>query len=291
MPLPRRHLLALIGVVSLGGCSPDPTIHGDPERALVPPEPTQAPAVAELAAALTRVQQSIGNEPDPWRGAASAQVGAWLERLRLADPLGEGEPAFPAPSAAASEELSPALAAATDAARRAVDAATGQAARLFQLSILAGVTGLSNPALAPVADDAAPARFADVANGEALTATLTRVLALQQGLERGLGLLGRDDPLKAQAAQRRGEVRFLRNRITAAIGADRPLQDAHYELPAFDATTFSTAWAGLELTVLHGLLGLAATDGGWVDVAVEQVAKAQAIGGQLPTWPGWVRSA
>lgn len=287
MPLDRRQLLTVLGIASLAGCAPDPTIHGDPAH-VAPAEPTQGPAVVELATALAGLQRAIGDEPDPWRGAATAQVEEWGERLRLLEPLEGGDPHFPAPTAGTTEGLAEALTATTTAALRAAESAEGQAMRLLHLSILAGATGLGNTALPPVTDGAAPARFVDVPTSQVLPVTLSHVLALLQGLERGLGLLGRDAPAKEQVATRRGEVRLLRNRITEAIGSNRPLQDAHYELPPIDATTFGPVWAGLELAVLGGLLGLAATQDSWVDPAVSQVSKAQAAGAQLPTWPGWV---
>ena len=291
MPLHRRHLLTVIGIASLSGCAPDPTVHLAPTSTAAPSEPTQAPQVAELVAALVTLQQSITNAQDPWRSAASEQVTAWTEQLRRIEPLRQEEPHFPLPSPGVAEDLNQALTGTTVAARQAVDKASGQANRLLQLSILAGLTGLADPGHAPSPGGAGPVQFTDVPPSQVLPAVLSHVLTLLQGLERGIGVLDREDPLSTQATQRRDEVRFLRNHLTAAIGADRPQQDAHYELPTIDPTTFRVVWSGLELAVLGGLLGLAAADDTWRDPAIAQVTKVQAAGGQLPTWPGWDHSA
>lgn len=287
MPLCRRQLLAVIGISALTGCVPDPTIHGGPAAAVLP-EPTQPPVLEDLAAGLATVVQALSGEELAWREAAIQQLNAFLTRLRQVDPLSDDEPVFPE-AVPATMELPQALSTAVDAASSALGEASGQAMRLFQLSILAAVTGLSNPTtLPPRTEGAAPAHFVDVPVPQATAAALSHVLALQQGLERGLGVLPKQDPQVAVLTGRWDEVRFLRNRLTDSLGADRPRQDAHYQLPEIpDATGFATAWAVLEVAVLDALLRMAATDAVWLDPALAQVSKAQAAGGQLPLWPGW----
>lgn len=290
MRLPRRRLLAVLGVCIVSACVPDPTIHGVPTAATPSPEPTQPAHAADLSTRLVEVLAALPGQPEPFVSAATAQVGAWLGRLRRVDPLTPGEPFFPEPAAPSPREFPEAIHAAAEAATRCVAASSNQPERLFHLSILAGCTGLTNTTPAPLPREAEPTPFADVAPADLATRALTHVWALLQGIERGLGVLAKDDPLRDGVLARREEVRFLRNELLAALGNQRPLQDAHYSFPTVaDADSFRNTWATLELAVLEALMALAAaTPDPWRERMTAQVGRTQAAGGALPTWPGWV---
>lgn len=290
MRLPRRRLLAVLGVCTVSACVPDPTIHGVPTAASPSPEPTQPSHVADLTVRLVGVLAALPGQPDPFASGATAQVQAWLGRLRRLDPLTAGEPFFPEPTAPSPGDLSEAIAAAVAAASRCVEASGTQPERLLHLSILAGSTGLANTSLAPSPREAEPAPFEEMAQDELATRALTHVWALLQGIERGLGVIATDDPLRDGVLARREEVRFLRNEFLTTLGTRRPLQDAHYEFPAVvDADSFRSTWVTLELAVLDAVTALAAaTPDPWRDRMTAQVGKVQAAGGGLPTWPGWV---
>ncbi len=284
----RRLFLAGGSLGLLAACTPDPTVHGGPAAPPAPPEPTQPPEVISLVNALSALVPVATAAGDPWGAAAAVQVGEWLARLRQVDPLADAKPHFPETSPSPAADLATALTRATEAARAAVDASQVQPERLLRQSILAGLTGFANQGAVPGATGVRPSSFPDVADDAAAQAAITRIWALQQGVEKGIGIVAKDDPLAATLLARRDEVRALRGKVLESFAANRPLQDAHYELPAItDATTAAAAWARLELAVLDALLVLAAVTRSWLEDALAQVAKVQASGGQLPTWPGW----
>ena len=114
-----------------------------------------------------------------------------------------------------------------------------------------------------------------------------------QALEKGLGLTPPKDSQHAVLLARHTELKDLRDRLIAVLGTDRPRQDGHYELPSItDAASLQAAQTVLELKLLDGLAGAVAAAGekDWLNEALAQVPRVQALGGKLPAWPGWVHS-
>ena len=114
-----------------------------------------------------------------------------------------------------------------------------------------------------------------------------------QALEKGLGITPSKESQHDVLVTRHTELKDLRDRLIAALGTERPRQDGHYELPAItDTASLQNAQAGLELKLLDGLAGAvsAAGEKDWLNEALAQVPRVQALGGQLPAWPGWVNS-
>lgn len=257
--------------------------------------------MSALSAAVTELDGVISGQTDPWRTAALAQTSAWQARLMAADPLVGGEPVFPqsSPSPSSSQSSGPGTDLATaaqpvvDAATKALEGTQDQPMRLLHLSVLLATKGLTNPQALPGEATSEPYRYPDVTDKNALAAALTHVWALLQALEKGLGVIPSKDPQHAVLLERHTELKRLRDRLIAALGEDRPRQDGNYELPAItDVATAQAAQAGLELKLLDGLAGAVAATGEkeWLDEAIAQVPRVQALGGQLPAWPGWVNS-
>lgn len=268
---------------------------------ILSPKPTQDPGVSMLSSAVTELSGAVSRQSDPWRAAALAQTSAWQGRLLATDPLVGGEPVFPeaspSPSASQSGDPGAGLTAATqlvmDAAAKALREARDQPMRLLHLSVLLAAKGLTNPAALPDEATSEPYQYQDITDKIALGTALTHVWALLQALEKGLGVIPQKDPQHAVLLARHTELKDLRDRLIAALGTDRPRQDGHYELPAItDAASLQAAQAGLELKLLDGLAGAvsAAGEKDWLDEALAQVPRVQALGGRLPAWPGWVNS-
>lgn len=298
MPLTRRHLFAGLGALAFTACAPEPMVDDLP---ILSPKPTQDPGVSMLSSAVTELSGAVSRQSDPWRAAALAQTSAWQRRLLATDPLVGGEPVFPeaspSPSASQSGDPGAGLTAATqlvmDAAAKALREARDQPMRLLHLSVLLAAKGLTNPAALPAEATSEPYQYQDITDKIALGTALTHVWALLQALEKGLGVIPQKDPQHAVLLARHTELKDLRDRLIAALGTDRPRQDGHYELPAItDAASLQAAQAGLELKLLDGLAGAvsAAGEKDWLDEALAQVPRVQALGGRLPAWPGWVNS-
>ena len=298
MPLTRRHLFAGLGALAFTACAPEPMVDDLP---ILSPKPTQDPGVSMLSSAVTELSGAVSRQSDPWRAAALAQTSAWQGRLLATDPLVGGEPVFPeaspSPSASQSGDPGAGLTAATqlvmDAAAKALREARDQPMRLLHLSVLLAAKGLTNPAALPGEATSEPYQYQDIPDKTALGTALTHVWALLQALEKGLGVIPQKDPQHAVLLARHTELKDLRDRLIAALGTDRPRQDGHYELPAItDAASLQAAQAGLELKLLDGLAGAvsAAGEKDWLDEALAQVPRVQALGGRLPAWPGWVNS-
>lgn len=268
---------------------------------IAPPKPTQDPGVSALSAAVTELSGAVSRQSDPWRAAALAQTSAWQGRLLATDPLVGGEPVFPeaspSPSASQGSDPSADLTAATklvlDAATKVLGETRNQPMRLLHLSVLLAAKGLANPDSLPGEATSEPYQYQDITDKTALGTALTHVWALLQALEKGLGFTPSKDPQHAALLARHTELKGLRDRLIAALGTERPRQDGHYELPVItDAATLQTARAELELKLLNGLAGVVAAAGekDWLDEALAQVPRVQALGGRLPAWPGWVNS-
>ena len=265
------------------------------------PKPTQDPGVSMLSSAVTELSGAVSRQSDPWRAAALAQTSAWQGRLLATDPLVGGEPVFPetSPSPSVSQNSDPGadLTAATqlvmDAATKALGEARHQPMRLLYLSVLLAAKGLTNPDALPGEATSEPYQYQDIADKTALSTALTHVWALLQALEKGLGVTPSKDTQHDALLARHTELKDLRDRLIAVLGTDRPRQDGHYELPSItDAVTLQAAQAVLELKLLDGLAGAVAAAGekDWLNEALAQVPRVQALGGRLPAWPGWVNS-
>ena len=297
MPLTRRHLFAGLGALVFTSCAPEPVV----DNPIASPKPSQDPGVSALSAAVTELSGAVSRQSDPWRAAALAQTSAWQGRLLATDPLVGGEPVFPeaspSPSVSQSSDPGVGLAAATqlvmDAATKALEEAQHQPMRLLHLSVLLAAKGLTNPDALPGEVTNEPYQYQDVADKTALGTALTHVWALLQALEKGLGLTPPKDPQHAVLLARHTELKDLRDRLIAVLGTDRPRQDGHYELPSItDAASLQAAQTVLELKLLDGLAGAVAAAGekDWLNEALAQVPRVQALGGKLPAWPGWVNS-
>ena len=249
------------------------------------------PGIGELSIALADLAVAVLNQPEPYGPAALAQVEAWQERLLAADPVLGGKAVFPHPTSSdlPSPELAATSGAAVRAATVALETATEQPLRLLLVSILLGATGLANAESPPSQSGPTPTNYPEETPGAALGVALTHVWALQQALEKGLGVIPGNDPTREAAAARLVEVKHLRNRLIEAAGSERPRQDIHYDLPVItDASTLQAARISLESSLMDGLAAVVATgQTDWLPDAVAQVAQVHGQGGQLPTWPGW----
>ena len=141
-----------------------------------------------------------------------------------------------------------------------------------------------------------PTRYPAVAADAALGVALSHVWTLLQAIEKGLGVIPAKDPEHEALLARHTGLKGLRDRLIAALGANRPRQDGHYDVPAVtDTASVRAARAELELRLLDGLAGVVAATGttgeeDWLADATAQVAQVQGQGGRLPRWPGWVKS-
>ncbi len=297
MPLTRRHVLAGMGALVVTSCAPGPEVN---EPSAETPKPTQDPGVSALSTAVSELSRAITLQEDPWRSAALAQAGAWQARLLAADPLTGGEAIFPesspSPSPSAGSSVTPAVQLVSEAATEALSGTEDQPMRLFHLSILLGVTGLADLNSLPAETTDEPTRYPAVAADAALGVALSHVWALLQAIEKGLGVIPAKDPEHEALLARHTGLKGLRDRLIAALGANRPRQDGHYDVPAVtDTASVRAARAELELRLLDGLAGVVAATGttgeeDWLADATAQVVQVQGQGGRLPRWPGWVKS-
>jgi hypothetical protein len=184
----------------------------------------------------------------------------------------------------------------SEAATEALSGTEDQPMRLFHLSILLGVTGLADLNSLPAETTDEPTRYPAVAADAALGVALSHVWALLQAIEKGLGVIPAKDPEHEALLARHTGLKGLRDRLIAALGANRPRQDGHYDVPAVtDTASVRAARAELELRLLDGLAGVVAATGttgeeDWLADATAQVVQVQGQGGRLPRWPGWVKS-
>lgn len=249
------------------------------------------PGIGELTVALADLAVAVREQPEPYGSAALAHIAAWQERLLTADPVLGGEAIFPHPTSSIppSPELAAMSAASVQAATAALVTATEQPLRLLLVSILLGATGLANTESLPSQSGPVPSSYPEETAETALGVALTHVWALQQALEKGLGVIPGNDPARGSVAARLIDVKHLRNWLIEAAGPERPRQDTHYDLPMItDASSLQTARISLESSLMDGLAAVvAAGQADWLPDAVAQVTQVQALGGQLPIWPGW----
>ncbi|MFV0429867.1 MAG: hypothetical protein ACK5KO_10645 [Arachnia sp.] len=313
MRLSRRHLVALAPGL-LAACAPDPTVDGSPRDPFVAPTPDQstltrqaATAVATLDALAVEIASgaaSWAEDPAPWvdwAAAVRAQCQAHLSRLLALDPLAGGDPVYeavpdPVPAPPDTDRAAAAIAEVTAAARdQVVDAAakeSSQPLRLALASIATAIAAAAARSLPPVESPAVPVPFATAQRETSLVIALSRVWALIQGVERGLGVVN-DDALADAGRRRLVSAKQLRNALRAEIDGPAPRQDVAYEMPNAMSSDqeIRAAWAQLELGVLEGWARLVAADdqapAPRIAGMIGAVAQVQAFGGRLPWWPGW----
>ena len=301
------------GGTSSGGTAPGPPLPGD----LAPLTPyadlaAHLDAAADGFSALAATPH-VASSTVHWAGAAAAMCRAQAQPLRTQDPLSGtlGPVARPSgvPSLSASPAPTPAPASqlATMAARqrslvaqfrsRCLIADAGDLALLLG-SLTVSAHAVRGPSPAPAPTRLAPGHLDVGTRDAALTVLLTRVGALEQGLEVGLGSLPPKDGNRAAGERRLSEVWALRddveNRLVRASAAQTP-GPLVYHLPGStdSPAAVRALWGRLESDVMAAWLRVAAASadadrGVAVDAAVAQQDRAAALGTPVTWWPGWV---
>ncbi len=316
----RRRLLQLSLVGAVAGCTPEPTIRGEPGSAPDPVEPTRSPEAEAVAVWVERFAALVGTlaaAPDSWGAdavhsswisALQAQSTAHVSRVVAQDPVIGGATVFPVPSPTAPAEppaTTPkdALAALTSSVADGVPvlqsasaAADGASERLLYISLAAASTAGLSPGLPPSDGGAEPAPFDDPGGDAALEVTLSHVWALLRGLELGLGRLGSSDALQKAGTERLDSAKVLRNDLLAALTGEVPDVEV-WEFPnaLSTAAEIRSAWAVLEGNLLNALAALAAAgnsaEPARLQDVLDQVKWMHRWGGRLPHWPGWVAAS
>ena len=260
-------------------------------------------------AAAPRVASSTG----AWALAAAAMCLAQSQPLLRADPLSARAGSMTSPhgvdSASPSPSRPPGLSSrlAAIAARqrllvaqfraRCLEAATGDLALLLG-SLAVSAHAVRGPAVPVAPSDLAPAHLDVGSREDALRVLLSRVDALAQGLEVGVGALPGGSAEVDDGEKRLGEVWALRDdietRLVRASATPTPGPLA-YQLPGTtgSATAVRTLWGRLERDVMAAWLRVAAASTGddrgrAVDAAMAQQDLAASLATPISWWPGWV---
>ena len=250
-----------------------------------------------------------------WAVAAAAMCRAQAGPLRLPDPLSGTVVSMASPGAISSGSPSPTPTTAPTLVSRLAAIATRQrgleaqfrtrclGADASDLALLLGSLAVAahavrGPSVPVTGAGVAPAHIEVGSRTDALVVLLSRVEALAQGLEAGIGALPGTDGDVATGEKRLSEVWALRDDIesrlvqASATPTPGPLV---YDLPG---TTGSDAavralWGRLESDVLAAWLRVAAASSGpdrtaAVDAATAQQDRTASLGTPITWWPGWV---
>ncbi len=249
-----------------------------------------------------------------WAAAAQAMAQRQAEVLSAEDPLAAGTssgtptPASVAPTSTASGTGSTAKAvlAAIAQHQRALEgrlvqaclaSTDGDQALLYgSLAVTSRVTQAVGPVVGRTSVSPAAGPIATAV--EARGVLLTRVQALIQGLQRGLGVLSSGDALRTSGLARLVQVQALRDQLQQTLdnaGATPAPVALDYAMPGPLTTRsqISTTWGLLERGVLDAWLLVTGAAQGTERVeaqnqALGQVAQVSARGVGLTWWPGWV---
>ncbi|HET9129143.1 MAG TPA: DUF4439 domain-containing protein [Propionibacteriaceae bacterium] len=328
--LSRRALLVGGGGAALGlltSCSWVPgggSVSGDgspgsPPGAGEPPLTPYADLAAELAAAADDFDAMAAHPGVPsatagWAAAAGRMSRAQAARLRLADPLSTPPAAAASPSAPGSPTPSPtgpapgptALLASIAGRQRGLEsrfrdrclAADAGDLALLLASLAVTAHAVRAPSVAVSSGGASPHHVDVGSRDDALAVLLSRVDALAQGLEVGLGALPLHDPSVSTGEARLTQVWALRDDVEAMlVQASAPPTPGPlvYDLPgrATSPSAVRALWGRLESDVMAAWLRVAAASSGEqrgaaVDAAAAQQDRAAALATPVTWWPGWV---
>jgi len=328
--LSRRALLiggggAVLGVVAAcswvpsGGSASGDGSPGSPLAAGEPPLTPYADLAAQLLAAADDFEAVAGLRGVPaatgaWAAAAASMTRSQAARLRLADPLSTPPPATASPSASASPTppaaggrpgLAATLASIAERQRTlearfrercAAADAGGPALLLASLAVTAHA--VRAPSVPVSSGGPSPAPVDVGSRDDALAVLLSRVEALAQGLEVGLGALPLHDPNVSTGEARLTQVWALRDDVEGmlvAASATPTPGPLVYDLPgrATSPSAVRALWGRLESDVMAAWLRVAASStgeqrGAAVDAATSQQDRAAALGTPVTWWPGWV---
>lgn len=285
MDVPRRSLL-FGSALCLAACAPDPTIQepdGAPSRAQASEAPKQPEALAKVAALLAGVRELVAKEAEgAWRAAALAQCDDQLARINSVNPFADPEPVFE-PQPVSAVNLDAAIAAVVDACSAAAHREEAPSTRLLLISIATATRGLTKRDRIP-GEGAAPSPVETL--GDQRYAALTHVWALIYGLEACLGRARSDKALREELTTRLASAQALRDELRRGLTA--PSQPPAFRLPSPISTSaeIRSVWRTLEVRLLEALVLLAA-EAPENTLWETQLQRTQAVGGQVPRWPGW----
>lgn len=318
--LTRRGLLigATMGCLAGAGCtSPtvrgphagaDPTTAPSPDAALVQARADEQVLVALLSAAVAAPGTLTAAQVTALKQLLAAHT-AHLSVLGRTDPLlaGSTPESMPQPSAAAATPLDwTALATRIGALeqtaqqhhRAAAQAATdGSMALLYaSLATFAGLNAV--PGRVVSVGSTTPARVELGTRAEALDVLLSRLRALAEGLEIGIGQLPNQDKAIAPGKLRLAAVWTQRDQTEQALRAGKaevPPAELNYQMPGTFGSPAEIAktWRALEEAVFAARARLVAASTGAERAAAltamtAQAAVAYPAGVPVPHWPGWV---
>lgn len=306
----------LPGGAASGAGTPGPSL-GAGEAPLTPYADLAAQlrdAAAEFSAVVAT--PAVPHATASWAAAASAMCREQSRHLQLPDPLAAppASTAFTAsPGGASSSTPSPlptgtlvAHLASIAGRQRSLEAqfrsrclaADAGDLALLLASLAVTAHAVRGPATPVVPSGPAPAHVDVGSPNEALSVLLSRLEALAQGLEVGVGALPSTDRDTGTGEARQAQVWALRDRIesrlaeASATPTPGPLV---YDLPG---TTGSPAavralWGRLESDVMAAWLRVAASSTGAeraeaVDAATAQQDRVASLATPVTWWPGWV---
>ncbi|MEL4504010.1 DUF4439 domain-containing protein [Luteococcus sp. H138] len=314
----RGLLLGSVGSLALVSCT-SPTVRGPhdgatpvapptPDTALVQARTDEGGLVALLGAAVAATGTLTPAQVTTVKQLLAAHT-AHLVVLGRTDPLQAG--ATPEPTAA----TSPATAKSADWAalaaqiaalektaqqhhRAAALAATDGPMALLYAS-LATFAGLNTtPGRAISAGKTTPARVEVGSRPEALQVLLSRLRALAEGLEIGIGQLPNQDKAIAPGKLRLAAVWTQRDQTEQALRAAKgevPPAELNYQMPGGfgSPAQIATTWRALESAVFAAWARLTAASTGKERAAALDAMAAQAVvahpaGSPVSHWPGWV---
>lgn len=285
MKLSRRSVL--LATLALAGCAGSPVIAPLPTSQEKQPasieERPEHQKLLKAAEALSGLQSDIAaSEEGPWRTAALSWCDEKLARLNSPDPFAEPLPEAK-PTNRPAGELSSGLVECFDSLLALAKDTQLVSLRLLLLSCAVGVQGLANPAVLP-ALGGSPRRIDSLSDQQ--NVALSHTWALIYGLEKGLGILPKNDQLVEALTARLDEARSLRETLRQSVTL--PTQPASLALPEMaNPEQIRAAWSILETNLLNSLTLLAAQRPGSDSAALSNsVQRLQEAGGQIPSWPG-----
>ncbi|WP_420175636.1 DUF4439 domain-containing protein [Luteococcus sp. OSA5] len=317
----RRALLLGASTLSVGmmcGCVPSPTIRGGraaepvaaatPDTALVQARADERALVGLLSTAVAGTGKRTPAQTTALRQLLAAHT-THLRVLERPDPLQAGASAqpeeSPTPSGAPGADWA-ALAGRIGALektaqqhhRAAAQTATDGPMALLYAS-LSTFAGLNTVPGRPIAvGRTTPARVEVGSRTEALDVLLSRLRALAEGLEIGLGQVPSTDKVVEPMRKHLAEVWAARDRVAAQLWADKrevPPAELGYVMPGGFSSVAEArkTWAALEDGVTAGWARVAAASTGTqreqgLDAMLAQARVALAMGAPLTRWPGWV---
>ena len=252
---------------------------------MVEEEPVQDPLLADAAGLVATLRVAIqGAAAGAWRDGALSLCDEQQARFSSVDPFVQPNPVFDA----ATPETKTLDAAVADAVAGLTELATKAQAdemALLLVSAAASVHGLARQQSAP-GEGASPTHLQLL--GDQRDNVLSQVWALIAALEKSLAHLDAKDPLREQIIQRIKTAKQLRAALREQDASEAPQQPPFFTQPPMTNPAEITAgWAQMEVALAESLVLLSAQTRDHHDWWRAQVELAQAVGGQIPRWPGW----